>query len=125
MEESNVVSLHHCFKYYIIVMTGGHSTPRAPSAEEKDFLISPPIRKLVEDAMKKNGGSSDLLLTSTFDPVLMTTQVVAGTNYKVKYHIGNGNYVHAKIFEPLPCYKDEQKPEVSHFEINKSEKDEL
>ncbi|CAJ1959156.1 unnamed protein product [Cylindrotheca closterium] len=104
-------------------MAGGHSAPRAPSEEEKAFLTSPPIRKLVEGAIKTNGGSD--LTISELDPVLMTTQVVAGTNYKVKYHIGDEKYVHAKIFEPLPCYADEQKPEVSHFEMNKSKKDKL
>lgn len=105
-------------------MTGGHSAPRPPTPEEKAFLTSPPIQKLVEAAIQTNGGSSDLVV-SLLDPVLMTTQVVAGTNYKVKYHVGNGRYVHARIFEPLPCYAAEQKPEVTHFEMNRSEKDGL
>ena len=98
-------------------MAGGHSKPRKPTDEEKAFLISTPIRKLMETELK-----SEL---AVLDPILVTTQVVAGTNYKVKYHIGDGNYVHAKIFEPLPCYADEQNPQVSSFEANKSEQDEL
>ena len=98
-------------------MTGGHSAPRKPSTEEKDSLTSSRIRKLMEAEIK-----SDL---TVLDPILVTTQVVAGTNYKVKYHIGNGKYVHATIFEPLPCYKDEQKPTVSNFQSNKSETDQL
>lgn len=111
----------------MIGMAGGHSASRAPSVEEKVFLTSPPIRKLIEDAIKSDGGGSanSSLIISLLDPVLMTTQVVAGTNYKVKYHLGNGSYVHAKIFEPLPCYADQQKPALSNFEMNKSENDRL
>lgn len=88
-------------------------------------MTSAPIRTLLLGAMKSSGGgTTDANSEATFEPVLLTTQVVAGINYKVKYQIGNGKYVHANIFEPLPCYADE-KPTLSNFEMNKSESDAL
>ena len=40
----------------------------------------------------------------TFEPVQYTSQVVAGTNYNVVIKVGPGasDYLHAKIFSPLP-----------------------
>ena len=37
-----------------------------------------------------------------FEPVGYTTQVVAGTNFRVKYKVGDNDYVHAQVFVPLP-----------------------
>ena len=38
-----------------------------------------------------------------YEPILYTTQVVAGTNYKIKVKVGDEKYVHIKVFVPLPC----------------------
>ena len=40
---------------------------------------------------------------ATFDAVKYTTQVVAGTNYNIKVNVGDGKYVHIKVYVPLPC----------------------
>jgi len=37
-----------------------------------------------------------------WEPHSYVTQVVAGTNYKVKVHVGDNTYVHIKYFRPLP-----------------------
>ena len=37
-----------------------------------------------------------------FEAVQFTTQVVAGTNYKIKVKVGDGKYVHIKVHVPLP-----------------------
>ena len=39
-----------------------------------------------------------------FEPILYTSQVVAGTNYNIKVHVGNERFVHIKIYVPLPVY---------------------
>ena len=37
-----------------------------------------------------------------FTPVAVRKQVVAGTNYWVKVQVGESNFIHVKIFRPLP-----------------------
>ena len=39
-----------------------------------------------------------------FEPVLYTSQVVAGTNYNVKVHVGDERFIHMKIYVPLPVF---------------------
>lgn len=39
---------------------------------------------------------------SKFNPTLVKSQVVAGTNYKVKVEVDDGNYIHVTFFQPLP-----------------------
>ena len=45
------------------------------------------------------------LTFSDFDAIKYKTQVVAGTNYKIKVQVGNRKYVHIKVFVPLPGKK--------------------
>jgi cystatin-A/B len=37
-----------------------------------------------------------------FTPIACKTQVVAGTNFLIKIQVDNDEYIHAKIFRPLP-----------------------
>ena len=39
----------------------------------------------------------------TFEAVKYVSQLVAGTNYKIKVKVGDEQYVHIKVFVPLPC----------------------
>lgn len=59
----------------------------------------------------------------TFEPLKVKTQVVAGTNYLVKIHIGNGEHVHSKIFKPLP--HTGSPAEVTEVTAGKTLQDEL
>ena len=109
---------------------GGHSAPRAPNEEERVFLTSAPILNMIQDATQPKSTSSESLSSLILDPILLTTQVVAGTNYQVKYHVKSSSassdgerYVHAKIFKPLPCYNSP--PELLNFKDNCSQQDEL
>ena len=42
------------------------------------------------------------LTFSEFDAIKYKTQVVNGTNYKIKVQVGNRKFVHIKIYVPLP-----------------------
>jgi len=62
-------------------------------------------------AMIRPGGADFI----QFDCIQYTTQVVAGTNYKMKINIGGSEYVHIKVFKPLP--HTNQPPELSFAEV--------
>lgn len=51
-------------------------------------------------------------------PVSYATQVVAGTNYFVKIYVGNGEYIHVRIWRNI-----QQKLNVSSVETGKTEVD--
>ncbi|KAL2094245.1 hypothetical protein ACEWY4_008964 [Coilia grayii] len=50
-------------------------------------------------------------------------QMVQGTNYFVKVHVGGDDYIHLRLFEALPC--DGQKRELHSIQTNKTESDEI
>ncbi|XP_028414507.1 cystatin-B-like [Dendronephthya gigantea] len=58
-----------------------------------------------------------------YEAISFRPQVVAGTNYFVKVDIGDGKYVHLRVFQPLP--NTGQGPELSGIELNKSLYDEI
>ncbi len=55
-----------------------------------------------------------------FEPVSQRTQVVAGTNFFIKVHTGNSNYIHVTIYRML-----NGSSELSAVESGKKESDEL
>ena len=60
------------------------------------------VKKIAKDM--KAQAEKDLGETfSEFEAVKFTTQVVAGTNYKIKVKVGDGKFVHIKVYVPLPC----------------------
>lgn len=58
-----------------------------------------------------------------FEPVKYRSQIVAGTNYWFKVDVGDGKYIHVKMFEPLP-YTNEP-GEVESVEKGKTLEDPL
>jgi len=60
---------------------------------------------------------------SMFEPISYRSQVVAGTNYYVKIRISKTDYIHVKIFKPLPYSHDE--PLILSIDIGKKEHDVL
>lgn len=59
----------------------------------------------------------------TFEAVKYTTQVVAGTNYKLKVHCGGDKYLHVKVHKPLPNSNEIEK--VTEVEEDRKLEDEL
>ncbi|XP_056681851.1 cystatin-A1-like [Monodelphis domestica] len=73
------------------MMVGGLSKVR-PATEE--------IQKKVDQVKSQFQKKSNVECTE-FKAESYKTQVVAGTIYYVKVHIGNNKYIHMKIVEPL------------------------
>ncbi|KFW96426.1 Cystatin-B, partial [Phalacrocorax carbo] len=58
-----------------------------------------------------------------FTAVEFKTQVVAGTNYFIKVHVGNDEFIHLRVFRSLP---HENKPLSLHsYQSSKTKHDEL
>ena len=74
------------------MMCGGHSNLKTPDAEDHEEFNS--WKPAVEAACGET--------YATFEVVGYTSQVVAGTNFQLKIHVGDQKYVHAKVFRPLP-----------------------
>ncbi|XP_064412921.1 leukocyte cysteine proteinase inhibitor 1-like [Latimeria chalumnae] len=58
-----------------------------------------------------------------FDAKYYKTQVVAGTNYFIKVHVGGTEYAHLRVFEPLP--RTHEPVSLTAIQVPKSEDDEL
>ncbi|XP_059139384.1 cystatin-B-like [Physella acuta] len=58
-----------------------------------------------------------------FKAVSFKSQVVAGTNFFVKILVNDGEYVHVRIFRPLP--HTNEGPKVHSYQENKTKDDAL
>ena len=88
--------------------------PSAPKTDAEGLAVIGGFRELVEGHANKQ--------FSEWTPVSYTTQVVAGTNYQAKVKVGDGEYIHVKIYEPLP---GGDAPSVSNFADGVGEADAL
>ena len=75
-----------------MMICGGFGNAR--DADDKVKALALQMKPEVEKALGATYG--------TFEAVKFTTQVVAGTNYKIKVKVGNEQYVHIKVHVPLP-----------------------
>ena len=73
-------------------MPGGHSESKAVDEEHKAKFSA--WRETVQASA---GRTFDM-----FEPHSYTQQVVAGMIYHVKYQVAENEWVHARVFQPLP-----------------------
>ena len=95
------------------MMCGGFGGPRPADDEVKELVKS--VKTQIE--AKANAKYN------VFEAVSFTTQVVAGTNFIVKVKVGSDQYIHVKIFRPLPCNGTEL--EVTEVQTGKTLNDGL
>jgi len=74
-------------------MLGGPGAVK--DADDKVKALAKEMKAAAEKALGETYGE--------FEAVKFTTQVVAGTNYKIKVKVGDGKFVHIKVYVPLPC----------------------
>ncbi len=55
---------------------------------------------------------------STFVPIRARSQVVAGTNWRVQYRVGNGQVMEVQVFEPLTLNGMDGAPPVEVSRVN-------
>lgn len=71
---------------------GGFTDSKQITDEIKELTKS--LKTEIEDKVQSS--------FELFEPISYKSQVVAGTNYLVKIKVGEGEYVHAKIYKTLP-----------------------
>ncbi|NP_001091423.3 uncharacterized protein LOC100049121 [Xenopus laevis] len=74
------------------MMCGGTGKQRAADTEVQEIC-----EKVKAEFVQKSGVNS-----SVFEAVSYKTQVVAGTNYFIKAHIGGNKCAHLRVYKRLP-----------------------
>lgn len=80
-----------------LMMCGGYTGAKDANDSVQEVLDG--VKAKVEE---RTGRSFE-----TFKAVKYHSQVVAGTNFKIKAQVGDSDFIHVKIFRPLPCYGTE------------------
>ncbi|XP_040428696.1 cystatin-B-like [Cygnus olor] len=95
------------------MLCGGASATQPATSETQK--IADEVKPQLEE---KEGKTFDV-----FTAVEFKAQVVAGTNYFIKVHVGNDEFVHLRVFKSLP---HENKPLSLHgYQSSKTKHDEL
>ncbi|XP_020829541.1 cystatin-B [Phascolarctos cinereus] len=95
------------------MMCGGVSATKPATAETQ--RIADQVKAQLEEKENRK--------FPVFKTMEFKSQVVAGTNYFIKVHVGEEEFIHIRVFESLP---HENKPLVlSSYQTKKTKNDEL
>lgn len=94
-------------------MCGGTSGSR-PASDEIQQICDAVRQDLENKAGRK---------FTTYKALEVASQVVNGTNYFVKIDVGDNEFLHARIHQPLACYGTE--PTLHSYQLGKTREDKL
>ncbi len=72
-----------------------------------DVTVADEQIQQVADSVKASVESRMNTTLNTYKAISYKSQIVAGTNYKIKVQVGDDKYIHIKVFADLPCYGGE------------------
>ncbi|XP_075053543.1 cystatin-A-like [Mixophyes fleayi] len=75
------------------------------------------------DQMKKQVEEKTGRSFSKFEAVEYKTQTVAGTNYFIKVCVGSEQYIHLRVYQPLPSA--DQEMSLTDVQLDKTKEDEI
>eukprot|EP00667_Euglena_gracilis_P027747 EG_transcript_34656 len=95
------------------MLCGGAGAEQPANDEIRQLCLT--VKDGVHAAARNTGFAGDF---TKYEPVSYKTQVVAGTNFFIKLAVTEDQFLHARIFKPLPC--NGANPEVHSVQINKA-----
>ncbi|XP_012635692.1 cystatin-A-like [Microcebus murinus] len=95
------------------MIVGGLSDAKPATAEIQEIAdkVKPQLEEKTNETYEE------------FEAIEYKSQVVAGTNFYIKVHVGGDHYVHLKVFEGL--FRENEDVELSGYQTNKCKEDEL
>lgn len=89
----------------------------ASEACDADETVQNLVNKVRPHAEQKSGVNF-----AEFKAITVSKQIVNGTNYFVKVHVGGDEYIHLRVYEP---FTGDRQPELHGLHVGKKRHDEL
>jgi len=89
----------------------------ASETVDADETVQTLVNKVRPHAEQKSGVNF-----ADYKAIAVSKQLVNGTNYFVKVHVGGDDYIHMRVYEP---FTGEKQPELHGLHVGKTRDEEL